>query len=727
MSAVEPARNHVVHIYDDEALLCESVARFLFDGAKDGQGVVVVATEAHRAAIVARLGERGVDVARGRSDGSIVLLDAREMLDRLCEGGRPVASRFARIVGDILDAVRDASRGAPTRVYGEMVDLVCRDGDVASAVALEGMWNALASKHAFSLFCGYDKSGLRDDAALAAVCAQHERVVESDERRRLHLVASQRNEMDAESFRLLVDSVVDYAIFMLDARGVVRTWNRGAQRIKGYRAEEIIGRHFSTFYPPEAVAAGTCDELFARATREGRVASEGWRVRKDGTRFWAAVTLTALRDASGELVGVAKVTRDLTEQRRLTEEKLAREAAEHAAAVLSRLHEVAGALAAARSLDEIAEIVVGRAAAAVRATNAVLVRPAGNQLEVVRSTGIGEEIVAAWRRFAISAATPLSAAYRERRPQWTASREDTIARFADVADVATDGAVAALPLVVEGEVTAVVGFRFDRSRELTREDRALLETLAANAAQALGRADAHARERRALEDANRTKEDFLATVSHELRTPLTSIFGWSSILRRASDPVTLAKGLDTIHRAAQAQIKLIDDLLDVSRIVSGKLHVERVSMDLAAIVRAAADIVRPSMDGKTVAFAVHGCDEPAPIDGDPARLQQVVLNLLMNAAKFTPMGGRVDLALDQGGAAYSVTVRDTGRGMAKDFLAHAFERFRQADASTTRTVGGLGLGLAIAKHIVDLHGGTITAESEGEGKGATFVISLPKA
>ena len=231
-----------------------------------------------------------------------------------------------------------------------------------------------------------------------------------------------------------------------------------------------------------------------------------------------------------------------------------------------------------------------------------------------------------------------------------------------------------------------------------------------------------------LAEANQVKDEFLATLSHELRTPLTSILGWSSLLRSGKlDAEAAGQGLETIRRNAIAQTRLVDDLLDVSRIITGKLSIEPRKVTLAGVIEAATDAVRLTAEAKNIHIESSIDDSVGAVSGDANRLQQVVWNLLSNAIKFTPPGGRVRvrLAADAGSARISVT--DTGSGIAPEFLSHVFDRFRQADSSTTRTHGGLGLGLAIVRHLVELHGGVVQVESAGLGHGATFIVRLPVA
>jgi signal transduction histidine kinase/CheY-like chemotaxis protein len=230
------------------------------------------------------------------------------------------------------------------------------------------------------------------------------------------------------------------------------------------------------------------------------------------------------------------------------------------------------------------------------------------------------------------------------------------------------------------------------------------------------------------ETANRMKDEFLATVSHELRTPLNAIIGWSHLLRGGSlDEATISRALETIDRNAKAQAQLIEDILDVSRMISGKLRLNSEPVDIASVINAAIDSVQLAVDSKNLELEVTLDPSARHTLGDSSRLQQVVWNLLANAIKFTPSGGRIEVKVERAGRNLKLRVSDNGQGINPEFLPFIFERFRQADGTTTRQHGGLGLGLAIARHLVELHGGTIRAESAGEGQGSSFIIKLPLA
>jgi signal transduction histidine kinase len=279
-----------------------------------------------------------------------------------------------------------------------------------------------------------------------------------------------------------------------------------------------------------------------------------------------------------------------------------------------------------------------------------------------------------------------------------------------------------VPLRARGRSLGLLTVGSFSGREYGTSDLALAQDVAARAALALDNALLY----RDAQEANRLKEDFLATLSHELRTPLNALLGWLHMLKMPNaDEATKKRALESIERNARAQAVLINDLLDVSRVVSGKLRLEQRSVDLSGVVLAAIDAVRPAARAREIELNVSLGSIAREVWGDPDRLQQIVWNLLSNAVKFTPPNGRIELAVEETGGAVQISVTDTGVGIDAAFLPHVFERFRQADSSTTRPQAGLGLGLAIVRHLVDLHGGTVTVSSPGLGRGATFTVTLP--
>ncbi len=280
-----------------------------------------------------------------------------------------------------------------------------------------------------------------------------------------------------------------------------------------------------------------------------------------------------------------------------------------------------------------------------------------------------------------------------------------------------------VPLIIQGRAIGAITFVFEEpGRGYSPKDLALAQDLARRAALAIE----NARLYRQAQEANHAKDQFLAVVSHELRTPLNAILGWSQIMQGEDlDAETNRRALESISRNATAQAQLIEDLLDVSRIITGKLHMEVRQIEIAPIVRAAIDSVQHAADAKGISINSHFSDPSILVLGDPDRLQQVIWNLISNAIKFTPEQGSVSIEVDRIDPHAQIRVRDTGMGIAPDFLPYVFDRFRQADSSSTRAHSGLGLGLAIVRHLVELHGGTVSAESPGKGGGATFTVKLP--
>jgi len=290
-----------------------------------------------------------------------------------------------------------------------------------------------------------------------------------------------------------------------------------------------------------------------------------------------------------------------------------------------------------------------------------------------------------------------------------------------------------VPLLARGRTLGVLTCftTRDSGRRHDERDVLLAEELGRRAAMAIDNARLFSLaqgERQRAEEANRLKDDFLATVSHELRTPLTAMLGWMKMLRSGRLPVEKhAKALETVDRNAQAQAQLVEDLLDVSRIISGKLRLDTQPVELVDVIQAALESVRPAADAKDIQLHLELGTVGSRVMGDPGRLQQVVWNLVSNAVKFSPGGSRVRVLLERGDGAAEVTVVDEGPGIPADFLPHLFERFTQLEGGTTRRHGGLGLGLAIVRHLVELHGGTVRAASDGPGRGATFTVRLPLA
>jgi PAS domain S-box-containing protein len=375
---------------------------------------------------------------------------------------------------------------------------------------------------------------------------------------------AQRTIREAQQrFRLLVENIKDYAIFMIDTEGRVASWNSGAEHTLGYSSDEILGRSARCFFVPDRPDDDLLEREMKEAQATGRATSTGWRARKSGEHLYVEGVLSAVRDDEGRLLGYAKLMKDVTDKRRIEAER----------------------------------------------------------------------------------------------------------------------------------------------EQLLHSERA-----------ARGEA----------ERTSRMKDEFLATLGHELRTPLNAILGWSQVLRRVGGGnAELGEGLKVIERNARAQAQIIEDLLDMSSIVSGKVRLEMRKVDLASVLEASVNAVRPAAEAKGIELEVALDASTSAVRADPNRLQQVFWNLLTNAVKFTPTAGRVSVTLERGSSHLKASVADTGEGIDPAFLPYVFERFRQADASTARRHGGLGLGLSIVKQLVELHGGRIDAASNGHGTGSAFTVELP--
>lgn len=468
-----------------------------------------------------------------------------------------------------------------------------------------------------------------------------------------------------------IEDIRDYAIFMTDADGIVTNWNVGARHILGYTEKEIVGKDASKFFTPEDRAKDVPRKEMHTAATSGRAEDERWHMRRDGSRFWASGVVTPVRNGSGELIGFSKVMRDMTERNKLTEER-------------DRFF--------ALSMDMLSIVHLnGRFQRINPAFQEVL--------------GFSEEELLAMSVFEL--VHPDDRGMTEREYKNLTTGEPT--RFMENRLRTKDGtykwvAWSYFPVPEDG-------LAFGVGRDTT-ELRQMQEVVRLRADE--------------LEHANRVKDEFLATMSHELRTPLTSILGWARLLgsNRLSDKEK-ERAVQVIQRNAEAQSKLIEDLLDVSRIITGKLRIEPQPVSFAALTESTINSLGPALDAKELQLEKTIDPAAGPILGDPSRLQQIVANLLSNAIKFTPSGGRIEVRLERCDSHVRLEIRDTGVGIPPEHMPHIFERFRQVDSSNVRAHSGLGLGLAIVDYLVRQQAGTVWAESDGAGKGATFTVEFP--
>jgi PAS domain S-box-containing protein len=517
-----------------------------------------------------------------------------------------------------------------------------------------------------------------------------------------------------ERFRLLVEGTKDYAIYLLDPQGRVVTWNSGAERIKGYRADEVIGESFVRFYPPEDVQAGKPEWGLKLALANGTHSEEGWRLRKDGTRFWASVVLTALRGEDGRLRGFSKVTRDVTERRQAEEN------------ARKLLQEEAARKAAQDALDE-----ARRAEAAERA-----------QREQMRVTleSIGDGIVVTDARGCVTMLNPVAEALTGLKKDEAAGRpleevfhivNEQTGHLAPnpVARVLQEGVV--VGLANHTVLVARDGTRrpIDDSAAPIRDEQARISGVVLVFRDVTERRRAEEQVRRQnqeLEAAARQKDEFLATLAHELRNPLAPIRSALEIVKLGDDsPVAVGRVREMMERQLVHLVRLVDDLLDVSRITRDRIELRRERVALPVVVQNAVEASGPLIEAARHQLTITLPPEALHIAGDVTRLSQVVANLLNNAAKYTSPGGHIWLTVEKQAGEAVVRVKDTGIGIPADMLAEVFEMFVQVDRSSDRTQGGLGIGLTLVKRLVELHGGRVESHSEGPGKGSEFVVRLP--
>jgi PAS domain S-box-containing protein len=477
-------------------------------------------------------------------------------------------------------------------------------------------------------------------------------------------------------FQHLIEAVVDYGIFILSPEGIITSWNTGAEKIKGYLRNEIIGQHFSIFYEPEAVARGWPQYELQQAASTGRFEDEGWRVRKDGTKFWANVIITAVKESDGKLSGFTKITRDLTERRRQEETLRASEerfrllvesVRDYGIFMLDATGVVRGWNAGAQAIKGYtAEEIIGRHFSTFYTPEDQRANKPARELEIATTVGRVED--EGWR-----------------------VRKDGTVFWANVIITAIRNK--------EGEL---IGFG-KVTRDMT-ERRKLEE----------------------LESSSRRMSEFLAMLAHELRNPLAPIRNAVSImqLENLASP-TLRNCRDIMDRQLTHMTRLVDDLLDVGRMSTGKIKLRKEVTRLSEVVARSAETVRPLMEARRHTLTVSQPEEPIHLNVDPTRLAQVLQNLLVNAARYTPDGGEIEVKVEVDGAFAKTSVIDNGRGIDPSELHAIFELFRQGDNGRSPDESGLGIGLTLARSLVELHGGTLDARSEGAGLGSTFLFRLP--
>jgi PAS domain S-box-containing protein len=545
-------------------------------------------------------------------------------------------------------------------------------------------------------------------------------------------MGAQLNRVDAKGvvqteigdlYRLLVDRVLDYAIFALDPNGIILSWNAGAERLKGYTADEVIGKHFSIFYPPEALAVNRPAEELQIARKAGRVEEEGWRLRKDGTRFWANVLITALRDDNGNLVGYAKLTRDLTARRaaeeelRMSEQRfrlLVQSVQDYAIFMLDPNGYVA-------TWNEGAERIKGYSASEIIGQHFSVFLPpeeigkAERELEIATREGSYQEEGLRVRkdgsRFWASVVI-------------TAIHDSTgkLAGFAKITRDLTERRAADERAIENARKLASEETARVAAEQRAQDLRELSEQLRVQAAEL-------ERQREEAEVANRVKSEFLAAMSHELRTPLNAIGGYAQLMQLGlSGPVTeeQMKQLDRVQRSQQHLLSVINDILNFSRLEAGRITYDIHPMPVRDALASVSPIIEPMAESLGISLHVGECGPDVVALADRLKVEQILINLLSNAAKFTESGGTIDLTCDADESRVWLKVRDTGVGIPDEYMETIFSPFEQVNRSLASPKEGTGLGLTISRDLAHGMGGDLTAESK-IGEGSTFTLILPRA
>jgi PAS domain S-box-containing protein len=538
-----------------------------------------------------------------------------------------------------------------------------------------------------------------------------------------------RDITDQKRLSAIVDSSDD-AIVSKTLDGIVTSWNAASERMFGYSAEEMIGQSIRRIIPPDRQSE---EDLVIDHIRRGEKVDhfETIRQHKDGSLVAISLTVSPIRDERGFVVGASKIARDIRDRRAAEAERTRLLAlAEQNARITATLNEIGTTVASALDRDAVAQAVTDAATAVTGAQVGAFfynVADNGESYTLNKISGAPRD------RFSGFPLPPNTKDFgptfhlgvvrsddvtRDPRYEPTASRDRQSAGHLRVRSYL------AVPVKARsGEAIGGLFFGHEQAGRFTTDHERLAVGISSWASVALENARLYL----AAQDASRLKDEFLATLSHELRTPLNAILGYARLIRSGvligdKQP----RAIETIERNAASLTHIVEDVLDVSRIISGKMRLHIQTVETGDVVRGAVEAVLPGAEAKGVAIDLILPGGPAPVSGDPERLQQVVWNLLSNAVKFTARGGNVQVQLTVSDSDVDIIVSDTGIGIRPEFLPHIFERFRQADAGMTRERGGLGLGLAIARQLVETHGGTLRGASPGPGQGSTFTIKLPR-
>jgi PAS domain S-box-containing protein len=683
------------------------------------------------------------------SDRALRLLDilARQAADLIetkqaDEAVRTREAQLQRLISDtpfmLTRCSRDLRYTFVSRAYADMLGRTPGDIEgrrVADIMGPEGL--AMIQPHIDAVLSG-TRVEYESDVRFAGVGQRSLRVVYTPDRAAdgtvigwIASILDVTGEKQTSDARALVSSIVETsydAIVTKDLKGVITSWNPAAEHLFGYSSAEMIGNTIRVLIPPDRQSEE--DDILARIGQGERIQHfETVRIAKDGRHMNVSVTISPLRNASGSIIGASKIARDVSALRAAEAERL--RLLEENATITEALNNVGAVVASDLERDKVVQAVTDAATELTTAEFGAffynVVDDAGESYMLYTISGVSREAFAQF---------PM--------PRNTEVFEPTFKGTAAVrsADISTDPRYGRNPphhgmprghlpvrsylaVPVKGRRGDVIGglfFGHSNVGRFTEQHERLALGVASWASVALE----NARMFSMVQEASRLKDEFLASLSHELRTPLNAVLGYARMLR--TGVVTGEKqtrAIETIERNATSLTQIVEDVLDISRIISGKIRLNVQPVDFPQIVGNAVDAVSPAADAKGVRIETVLDPQASPVSGDPERLQQVLWNLLSNAVKFTNRGGRVQVRLERVNSHVELSVADTGIGISAEFLPHVFERFRQADASTARERGGLGLGLSIARQLAEMHGGTIDAASGGIGDGSTFTLKLP--
>jgi PAS domain S-box-containing protein len=700
------APGHSVRFYDRDVELLEEVADFLDGALRAGGLAIAIGTAPHLADLNRRLcGFGGVGHRKKEwLPGELVLLDAQETLDRFMDAGRPDAARFEAVIGPLLAR---APAGAPVCAFGEMVAVLCEQGNYDGALALEGLWNDLATRHVFSLFCGYPWrlfSSPGRTRAFQHVCAAHRRVSVNadpavDPGRRVAELQQQARALEAEVARhRLAEATLrqreqELAEFFENASegihkvagdGTIVWANRAELEMLGYTWEEYVGRNVADFYVDKALIRDILERLQRGETLRDEAAV--LRCRDGGTKP-VLINSNACFDA-GRLVYTRCFTRDASE-------RVAREQAIEQRNRLLLQAPVGACILRGPQLHH--ELTNDRYCEMVGRRDIV-----GKTLREAFPELAGSD----WERL-------LQRLYREGEPFVADEYPVTLdigggpeQRFYKLSIQALrqpSGATEGL-MAIAVDVTDQVRAR-RRLEQTSVEREALLQE---------------------LHEASRAKDEFLAMLGHELRNPLSPIVTALQLMRMRGDTGT-AREQAIIQRQVEHLVRLVDDLLDISRITRGKIDLKREHCSLSTVLTKAIEQASLLLEQRSHRLNVE-VEPELQWTGDPVRLAQVVANLLTNAARYTDVGGQITLrAWREHAQGLAISVKDNGNGISAQMLPRIFDLFFQGQRSVDRAEGGLGIGLALVRSLVQMHGGTVQAHSDGPGRGSEFVVRLPIA